>query len=58
MPDQPADAARYTIAHIDEIPPRARKFTTAERKPVRHYFGIGSFGVNLYIARYPGELLV
>jgi mannose-6-phosphate isomerase-like protein (cupin superfamily) len=48
----------YTVAHIDELPmvPNEEEPDT-EWKPVRRYFGIGSFGTNLFRATKAGDLL-
>jgi hypothetical protein len=54
----PGDArAAYEVAHIDEIEDRPQDDTTAEWKPIRHRFAVGSFGVNLFRATAAGELL-
>jgi hypothetical protein len=50
------ETGRYVAAHIDEIASLPEKGTPAEWKPIRHYFGVGSFGVNLFRAP-AGELL-
>jgi quercetin dioxygenase-like cupin family protein len=47
---------RYMVAHIDQIESLPEKGTAAEWKPVRHHFGVGSFGVNLFRAP-AGEFL-
>jgi hypothetical protein len=56
MTDSEPDAG-YNVAHIDEIADRSQEDTTAEWKPVRHHFGVGSFGVNLFRSIAAGELL-
>ena len=50
------EGKRYVVAHIDEIGSLPEKGTPAEWKPVRHHFGVGSFGVSLFRAP-AGELL-
>ena len=49
----------YTTAHITEIAPLIEsEANEAEWKPVRHYFGIGSFGVNAFVAHEEGEHVI
>ena len=54
-----ADPKRaYTVAHIDELPNVFyEEAPDTEWKPVRRYFGIGSFGTNLFRATKAGDLL-
>jgi hypothetical protein len=54
----------YVVSHIDEIDPLHEKDPTAggkmlttEWRPIRHHFGIGSFGVNLFRSMAAGETL-
>ncbi len=49
--------AGFEVAHIDLIEDRPQDDTTAEWKPIRHHFSVGSFGVNLFRATAAGELL-
>ena len=47
-----------TVAHIDDLPAVFHEAEPAtEWKPVRRYFGIGSFGANLFRATRPGDIL-
>ncbi|MDQ3867386.1 MAG: cupin domain-containing protein [Actinomycetota bacterium] len=48
----------YRRAHISEVPSLASDLVEAEWKPVRYHFGISGFGVNGYVARGEGELVV
>jgi hypothetical protein len=52
-----ASAAPYTIAHIDDIPTQPDEESATEWKPLRHYFHVGAFGVNLFRARNAGDPL-
>ena len=54
-----ADASRAAceVAHIDAIESRPQDDTTAEWKPIRHRFAVGSFGVNLFRGTAADELL-
>lgn len=52
-----ATPAKYTIAHIDQIPSQPQDDTSAEWKPIRHYFHVGAFGVNLFRGRDAGDML-
>ncbi len=56
MPHREQKAA-YAVAHIDEITDRPQEDTTAQWKPLRHHFGVCSFGVNLFRSTAAGELL-
>lgn len=50
--------ATYTTAHIDELPFETdADHPTTEWKPVRRFFGIGSFGTNLARATRAGDVL-
>jgi len=51
------DRAAYTAAHIDDIPFEPGESPTTEWKPVRRFFGIGSFGTNLARATKAGDTL-
>lgn len=52
-PDRPA----YTAAHLDEIPFEAGESPGTEWKPIRRFFGIGSFGTNAARATEAGDVL-
>ena len=48
----------YKTAHIDDLPFEIDDdYPTTEWKPVRRFFGIGSFGTNLARATKPGDVL-
>jgi hypothetical protein len=50
--------ATYTAAHIDDLPIEIDDDRpTTEWKPVRRFFGIGSFGTNLARATEAGDTL-
>ena len=50
--------ATYTIAHIDDLPFEIDDdYPTTEWKPLRRFFGIGSFGTNLARATKAGDTL-
>jgi mannose-6-phosphate isomerase-like protein (cupin superfamily) len=50
--------ATYKTAHIDDLPFEIDDdYPTTEWKPVRRFFGIGSFGTNLARATKPGDVL-
>ena len=54
------DAKRvtYTTAHIDDLPFEIDDdYPTTEWKPLRRFFGIGSFGTNLARATKAGDVL-
>jgi hypothetical protein len=48
---------KATVAHFDEIPSQPQPDTSAEWKPVRHFFELGSFGASLYVGRAAGDVL-
>ena len=48
---------KATIAHFDEIPTQPQPDTSADWKPVRHFFGRGSSGASLYVGHADGEVL-
>jgi hypothetical protein len=53
-----ARQATYRTAHIDEVPFEIDDdYPTTEWKPLRRFFGIGSFGTNLARATQPGDVL-
>jgi mannose-6-phosphate isomerase-like protein (cupin superfamily) len=49
--------AAYTVAHIDDLPFEPGESPDTEWKPVRRFFGIGSFGTNLARATRAGDTL-
>jgi hypothetical protein len=50
--------AAYTTAHIDDLPFEIDdEYPTTEWKPVRRFFGIGSFGTNVARATQAGDVL-
>ena len=54
----PAARPTYTTAHIDDLPFEIDEDNpTTEWKPVRRFFGIGSFGTNLARAIKAGDVL-
>ena len=54
----PQKRAAYTAAHIDDLPFEIDdQYPTTEWKPVRRFFGIGSFGTNVACARQAGDVL-
>ncbi len=52
-----ANAATWKVAHIDDIPFETDEGPDVEWKPVRRYFGIGSFGANASRATADGAVL-
>jgi hypothetical protein len=53
-----ARQATYRTAHIDEVPFEIDDdYPTTEWKPLRRFFGIGSFGTNLARSTQPGDVL-
>jgi hypothetical protein len=53
-----AQRATYVAAHIDDLPFEIdEKYPTTEWKPLRRFFGIGSFGTNLARATQAGDVL-
>ena len=50
--------ATYRTVHIDDLPFEIDDdYPTTEWKPLRRFFGIGSFGTNLARATKPGDVL-
>jgi len=49
--------AGWKAAHIDDIPFEEGESPDTEWKPIRRYFGIGSFGTNLARANKAGDML-
>jgi len=50
--------ATFRVAHIDDLPFEIDdEYPTTEWKPVRRFFGIGSFGANVARARQAGDVL-
>ena len=53
-----APGATYRTAHIDDLPFEIDDdYPTTEWKPLRRFFGIGSFGTNLAKARQASDVL-
>jgi quercetin dioxygenase-like cupin family protein len=49
----------WNVAHLDEIEPIAEPDPgEGVWKPVRHRLGIDAFGVNAWVAREPGDLVI
>jgi hypothetical protein len=48
----------YETAHISEIPTLASDLVEGEWKPIRFHFGISAFGVNAYVGREAGQLVI
>lgn len=58
MSESESTTPRYVVAHIDDIPNVPYEWAPeTEWKPVRRYFGIGSFGANLFRATRAGDTL-
>ena len=58
MSDSAEGAARYVAASIDDIPTIPYEWAPeTEWKPIRRFFGIGSFGTNLFRAPKAGDIL-
>jgi len=58
MGEQPQPAAKYSAAHIDDLTNVLYDGAPeTEWKPLRRYFGIGSFGSNLFRATRAGDIL-
>ena len=58
MDEVPAGTDKYVAIHIDEIPSIPYEWAPqTEWKPLRRYFGIGSFGTNLFRAPAPDAVL-
>ena len=52
------ERATFSTAHIDDLPFEIDdQYPTTEWKPVRRFFGIGSFGTNIARATQPGDVL-
>jgi hypothetical protein len=51
-------APGWTAVAIDDVPTQAEGPGPAAWKPLRHHFGIRSFGTNAWISREPGEVLI
>lgn len=53
-----ATEATYRAAHIDDLPFEVDDdYPTTEWKPLRRFFGIGSFGTNVATATRAGDVL-
>ena len=58
MSDEKRAAAKYVAASIDSIPTIPYEWAPeTEWKPLRRFFGIGSFGTNLFRAPKAGDVL-
>lgn len=58
MSAEDAGRKRYVAASIDEIPTIPYEWAPeTEWKPIRRFFGIGSFGTNLFRAPKAGDIL-
>lgn len=58
MSAQDAGPRKYIAASIDEIPTIPYEWAPeTEWKPIRRFFGIGSFGTNLFRAPKAGDIL-
>ncbi len=58
MSESAEGAARYVAASIDDIPTIPYEWAPeTEWKPIRRFFGIGSFGTNLFRAPKAGDIL-
>jgi hypothetical protein len=58
MGEQPEQAATYVSAHIYDIPNVPYEWAPdTEWKPLRRFFGIGSFGTNLFRVTRAGDVL-
>ncbi len=53
-----ADGPRYGTANLSDIPTLASDLVDGEWKPVRYHFGITGFGVNGYVGRSGGEVVI
>jgi hypothetical protein len=53
----PSKRPAFTAAHIDDIPFEEGESPATEWKPIRRFFGIGSFGTNLARATRAGDVL-
>jgi len=49
--------AVWSIAHVDDIP-ELESAGEASVRPIRHHFGISSFGVNAWVAENAGDRLI
>ncbi len=58
MIESGSEATKYVAAHIDDIPNIPYEWAPeTEWKPLRRFFGIGSFGTNLFRAVKAGDVL-
>jgi hypothetical protein len=53
----PSEGKTWKVAHIDDIPFETEEGPDTEWKPVRRYFGVGSFGANASKATADGAVL-
>lgn len=51
-------AAGWRAIAIDDVPTQPDGPGPAAWKPLRHHFGISSFGTNAWISNAPGEVLI
>src|SRR3954454_12255108 len=50
---------RWQVAHLDEIQPIAQPDPgDQEWRPLRHHLGVTAFGVNAWVAREAGDLVI
>ena len=53
-----AERVTYTTAHLNDLPFEIDDdYPTTEWKPLRRFFGIGSFGTNVALATKAGDVL-
>ena len=52
--------ARWAAAQLDELPDVRTATDPGDPawKPIRHFFGLTAFGINAYVARAAGDMLV
>jgi hypothetical protein len=51
--------AGWQVAHLDEIEPVVEADPgEQELRPVRHHLGVAAFGVNAWVAREAGDLVI
>jgi quercetin dioxygenase-like cupin family protein len=54
---EPREDKTWEVAHVDDIPWEESEGPATQWKPIRRYFGIGSFGVNASKATAAGAQL-
>jgi mannose-6-phosphate isomerase-like protein (cupin superfamily) len=58
MSEDTTQSAKYRAAHIDDMPNVPYEWAPdTEWKPVRRFFGVGSFGSNLFRVTKAGDVL-